>query len=308
VESQQHRGWVQVEKIYEDAAESGGTLERPAMRELLADIERGRIDVVVVYKLDRLSRSLLDFVQLIDVFERYNVSFVCITQNFDTGDSLGRLVMNVLLTFAQFEREITSDRIRDKKRAMLMRGLWSGGKAPIGYNLIDHHLIISPREAEIVRDIYGLYLKHEKLSAVERICKAKGYRSKITVSREGRTSGGSVMTKGAIRKILMNPIYAGFLVSKGKTSKGVHQSILTVETWERVNGLRGRQIAERAKYAQKELLAGIICDCFGRTMTAHRMMKPGKLHVHYKSNQTPWGIRHHVKRLRVNAADADRIA
>ena len=147
IESQQHRGWVELEKTYEDAAQSGSTLERPAMKALLADIERGRVDVVVVYKLDRLSRSLLDFVSLIDVFQRYDVSFVCITQNFDTGDSLGRLVMNVLLTFAQFEREMTGDRIRDKKRAMAMKGLWPGGRAPLGYDLIDHHLVVNAAEA-----------------------------------------------------------------------------------------------------------------------------------------------------------------
>jgi site-specific DNA recombinase len=174
IQSQQHRGWFEVETIYEDAAQSGATLQRPAMKDLLADIDRGRVDVVVVYKLDRLSRSLLDFVQLIEVFQRYSVSFVCITQNFDTGDSLGRLVMNVLLTFAQFEREMTGDRIRDKKRAMVVKGLWPGGRAPLGYDLVDHQLLVNPAEAAIIREIFGLYLEHQTLTAVGEICNAKG--------------------------------------------------------------------------------------------------------------------------------------
>ena len=162
IQSQQHKGWTEIQKVYEDAAQSGGTLERPAMQDLLADVERGRIDVIVVYKLDRLSRSLLDFVRLLDVFQRYGVTFACITQNFDTADSLGRLVMNVLLTFAQFEREMTGDRIRDKRRAMCLKGMWSGGRPPLGYDLIKHKLVVNREEAEIVRFIYDRYIESRK--------------------------------------------------------------------------------------------------------------------------------------------------
>lgn len=308
IQSQQHRGWGVVDKIYEDAGESGGTLERPAMKDLLGDIERGRIDVVVVYKLDRLSRSLLDFVRLIDVFQRYGVSFVCITQNFDTGDSLGRLVMNVLLTFAQFEREITGDRIRDKKRAMVLKGLWPGGRAPLGYDLVDHHLIVNPAEAAIVRHVYDLYLEHQTLTAVGEICKEREYRSKINLARDGAPTGGVLLKKASVRKLLMNPVYAGFLLSSGNLSRGIHQNIVTAEIWERVSELRAQQIAERSKLAPKEILGGLIYDCFGRSMTANRLMKRGKLHVHYRSNQTAWGVRHRVKRMRISAPEADRIA
>ena len=307
IQSQEHRGWCQVEKMYEDAAQSGATLERPAMRELLADIERGRVDVVVVYKLDRLSRSLLDFVRLIDVFQRYGVSFVCITQNFDTGDSLGRLVMNVLLTFAQFEREMTGDRIRDKKRAMVLKGLWPGGRAPLGYDLVDHHLVINPSEAAIVRDIYELYLQHQTLTAVGEICRQRGYRSKINVSRAGATTGGVLLKKASVRKLLMNPVYAGYLLSCGKLSRGLHQHIVSVEIWERVAQIRARQIAERSRVAPEELLGGLMYDCFGRSMTANRLAKRGKIHVHYRSNQSAWGVRHHVKRMRVSAPETDRM-
>lgn len=307
IESQQHRGWSECDKAYEDAAQSGATLERPAMKELLADIERGRVDVVVVYKLDRLSRSLLDFVRLIDVFERYGVSFVCITQNFDTADSLGRLVMNVLLTFAQFEREMTGDRIRDKKRAMVSKGLWSGGRAPLGYDLIDHHLVVNRAEAAIVREVFTLYLRHESLTAVGRICRRKGYRSKINISRDGHASGGVLLRTASVRKLLMNPVYAGFLVSSGKLSRGVHEGIVSAATWECVSNLRARQIAERAKLSPRELLGGLIYDCFGRSMTPNRQLRRGRIYVHYRSNQSAWGLRHRLKRIRIEALEADRI-
>jgi DNA invertase Pin-like site-specific DNA recombinase len=307
IQSQQHRGWSECGRAYEDAAQSGATLERPAMKALLADIERGRVDVVVVYKLDRLSRSLLDFVRLIDVFQRYGVSFVCITQNFDTADSLGRLVMNVLLTFAQFEREMTGDRIRDKKRAMVSNGLWPGGRAPLGYDLIHHHLVINRPEAAIVREVFSLYLEHQSLTAVGRICRRKGYRSKVNVSKDGNRSGGVLLRTASVRKLLMNPVYAGFLLSSGKLSRGVHESIVSVETWERVSALRERQIAERWKLAPPELLGGLIYDCFGRSMTANRLQRRGKIHVHYRSNQSAWGLRHGVKRMRIEAPEADRI-
>lgn len=308
IESQQHRGWTDIGKIYEDAAESGGTLERPAMIELLADIERGRVDVVVVYKLDRLSRSLLDFVRLIDVFQRYGVTFVCITQNFDTGDSLGRLVMNVLLTFAQFEREMTGDRVRDKKRAMAAKGLWPGGRAPLGYDLVDHHLIVNRGEAAIVRQIFALFLEHQSLTRVGQVCAQEGYRSKINRLRDGTPTGGVLLKTASVRNILMNPAYAGYVSLTGKISVGVHQPIINVETWERVREIRARQIAERSKNAPKELLAGFIFDCFGRSMTPNRLVKRGKLHVHYRSNQSAWGARHRIKRMRVSAPEADRIA
>ena len=308
IESQQHRGWTEIDRSYEDAAESGGTLDRPAMVDLLADIERGRVDVVVVYKLDRLSRSLLDFVRLMDVFQRYGVSFVCITQNFDTGDSLGRLVMNVLLTFAQFEREMTGDRIRDKKRAMAMKGLWPGGRAPLGYDLVDHHLVINSVEATLIRHIFALYLEHRSLSRVAKVCSQQGYRSKLNRLRSGAPTGGVLLKSGSVRNILMNPVYAGYVLLAGDISAGVHEPIIDVATWERVGGIREQQIAERSKNAPTELLAGFIFDCFGRSMTPNRLIKRGNLHVHYRSNQNSWGVRHRIKRMRLSAPEADRIA
>lgn len=307
IQSQQHRGWTEVPKIYEDAAQSGSTLDRPAIKDLLADIERGRIDVVVVYKLDRLSRSLLDFVRLMDVFQRYGVSFACITQNFDTADSLGRLIMNVLLTFAQFEREMTSDRIRDKRRAMGLKGLWTGGRPPLGYDLIKHKLIVNPVEAEIVRFIYKNYAACGNLTAVARACNERGYCSKTYMPRTSVLQVGVPLRAASIRKILMNPVYAGFVAVAGSLKPGVHQGIIARELWDKVARLRAAQTARRAARVPTEVLDGLIYDCFGRSMTANRLFKSGKLHLYYRSNQNAWGVRHRVKRMGVRSTETEQL-
>ncbi len=307
IQSQQHRGWTEVRTVYEDAAQSGASLDRPAMKELLADVERGRIDVVVVYKLDRLSRSLLDFVRLMDVFQRYEVSFACITQNFDTADSLGRLVMNVLLTFAQFEREMTGDRIRDKRRAMGLQGMWAGGRPPLGYDLVNHKLVVNATEAAIVRFIYEMYLESGNLTAVARACRAGGHCSKTYMPRTGNLQTGVPMRAATVRNILMNPVYAGFVLAGGRPHPGIHQSIVSRSVWEQVAELREAQIARRAALVPKDVLDGLVYDCFGRSMTANRLFRSGKLHVHYRSNQNSWGVRHRVKRMSVRSADTERL-
>jgi DNA invertase Pin-like site-specific DNA recombinase len=307
IQSQAHKGWVQVDKVYEDAAQSGGTLDRPAMRELLADVERGRVDVVVVYKLDRLSRSLLDFVRLLDAFQKYGVTFACITQNFDTGDSLGRLVMNVLLTFAQFEREMTGDRIRDKRRAATLKGHWYGGRPPLGYDLKKGRLLIIPDEAAIVETIYNRYLETGNLTEVARECRAKGFRSKTWMPSTGTLQAGVPMLAATVRGILMNPVYAGYLAADGKLHRGIHQPIIGQHLWKSVAELRERQIMLRKKDAPKEVLDGLLYDCFGRSMTANRQRKRCKMHVHYRSNQNAWGERHGVKRMTAKAPEIESL-
>lgn len=307
IQSQQHKGWTEIKKEYEDAAQSGGTLDRPAMMDLLADIERGRVDVVVVYKLDRLSRSLLDFVRLMDVFQRYGVSFACITQNFDTDDSLGRLVMNVLLTFAQFEREMTSDRIRDKRRAMTLKGLWSGGRPPLGYDLNKKKLVVNQQESEIVRFIFDSYLESGNLTAVERACRARGYRSKTWRPSTGILQLGVPIRAANVRNILMNPIYAGFVTAHGQPHRGIHQSIVTRAQWERVAELRRKQIEQRATTAPREVLDGLMYDCYGRSMSVNRLFKSGMWRVYYRSNQSAWGQRHSVKRMGARSVEIERL-
>jgi site-specific DNA recombinase len=307
IQSQQHKGWIELDKVYEDAAQSGGTLDRPAMKDLLADVEKGHIDVVVVYKLDRLSRSLLDFVRLLDAFERYGVSFACITQNFDTADSLGRLVMNVLLTFAQFEREMTGDRIRDKRRAMGLKGLWSGGRPPFGYDLIDSKLLINREEATIIQHIYGRYLAFGNYTRIALECRAKGIRSKTWMPSTGILQEGVPLRAATVRGILMNPIYAGYLSVDGALRRGVHQAIVSQQVWQQVAELRKEQMVVRAKDAPQEILDRLMYDCFGRSMTANRLSKPGKLHVYYRSNQNTWGKNHGVKRMTVRSIEAESL-
>jgi site-specific DNA recombinase len=307
IQSQQHKGWAEVQKVYEDAAQSGASLDRPAMKDLLADIERGRVDVVVVYKLDRLSRSLLDFVRLLDAFQRYGVSFACITQNFDTADSLGRLVMNVLLTFAQFEREMTGDRIRDKRRAMAIKGLWSGGRPPLGYDLVNHQLVVNPDEAEIVRYIYDSFMACGNLTAVARACNAQGYCSKTYMPGTGILQVGVPLRTASVRKILMNPVYGGYVSSNGELHRGIHRSIIGLSLWEQVAELREKQIAARSAMTPKEVLDGLIYDSFGRSMTVNRLFRSGKWRIHYRSNQNAWGARNRIKRMRASSAETEQL-
>ena len=307
IQSQQHRGWVEAYRSYEDAAQSGATLERPAMQDLLADVERGLVDVIVVYKLDRLSRSLLDFVRLLDLFERYGVTFVCITQNFDTADSLGRLVMNVLLTFAQFEREMTGDRIRDKRRAMCARGLWSGGRAPFGYDLVDHKLQINAKEAAIVGRIFERFLHFRTYSQLERECQAGGVFTKTWVTRHGILIKGTPMRAATIRKILTNPVYAGYLVSGNDRFRGVQEPIISEALWEEVSKLLQRKVRERAIVAQRDLFDGLIFDCFGRRMKCDRQFRRNRWTAHYRSYQTEWGRAKGIRRVGMNARKAEQL-
>jgi site-specific DNA recombinase len=307
IDSQQHKGWLKVPKEYEDPAQSGATLDRPAMLELLADVERGLVDVVVVYKLDRLSRSLLDFVRLLDLFERYGVTFVCITQNFDTADSLGRLVMNVLLTFAQFEREMAGDRIRDKQRAMSMNGLWRGGHPPIGYDLVRGKLVENEPEAAIVRSVYEKFLALKSYQGVARECASAGMMTKTWVTRHGRVVEGVLMKTSSVRKILHNPAYAGYVRSNDETFEGIHNAIVSRGVWEQVAIIREKKLIEQRSSAPVQLFDGLLFDCFGRRMKLDRQLGRGRWCCFYRSNQSERDHLKHVKRLRANFPEADDL-
>uniref|UniRef100_UPI003B527A81 recombinase family protein n=1 Tax=Roseovarius indicus TaxID=540747 RepID=UPI003B527A81 len=238
IASQRGEGWTLLPARYDDGGVSGGTLERPGLQRLMADIDNGRIDMVVVYKIDRLTRSLSDFAKLVDRFEAAGCSFVSVTQAFNTSSSMGRLTLNMLLSFAQFEREVTAERIRDKIAASKKRGLWMGGVPPLGY---DAHpdpntrsLVINQAERETVETLYDLYDDLGCLRAVEQEADNRGLRSKRHVFATGRVQGGGPLSRGQIHHILCNPIYTGRIRHKDKVFDGQHAAIIDTDLWDRV--------------------------------------------------------------------------
>jgi site-specific DNA recombinase len=224
--SQAGEGWECLPDLYDDGGWSGGNMERPALRQLLADIAKGRIDVVVVYKVDRLTRSLMDFARIIEVFDGQKVSFVSVTQAFNTTSSMGRLTLNVLLSFAQFEREVTGERIRDKIAQSKARGIWMGGHIPLGYDLGDRVLVPNPTEAETVRHIFRRYLELKSLPALVKDLTAHGILTKRREARSGTVHGGIPFNCSGLSHILKNRIYRGEIVHRGKAHDGEHEAIV----------------------------------------------------------------------------------
>ncbi|MXU66592.1 recombinase family protein [Oceanomicrobium pacificus] len=249
IASQRHEGWRMLPARYDDGGISGGTLERPGLQRLLADIDAGRIDMVVVYKIDRLTRSLADFARLVDRLEGAGCSFVSVTQAFNTSSSMGRLTLNVLLSFAQFEREVTAERIRDKIAASKKKGLWMGGVPPLGYDPhpdpLRRELVVNAAEAGVVAQLFALYAKHHCLSAVAREAEALGLRSKRHSFSTGREQGGTVLSRGQIHKILTNPIYLGTIRHKDTTYLGKHPAIIDRVCWDKVQELLQKASAKR---------------------------------------------------------------
>jgi DNA invertase Pin-like site-specific DNA recombinase len=234
IKSQKHEGWEVIPTLYDDGGFSGGNMERPALKKLLADIESGEIDIVVVYKVDRLSRALSDFAKMVEVFDSNNVSFVSVTQQFNTTTSMGRLTLNVLLSFAQFEREVTGERIRDKFAASKKKGMWMGGPQPLGYDVVDRKLIINKDEAEIIRFIYEYYLNNKKgepLWKLLEILKNKGWKNKSYTSQKGNKIIGKDFTLNQIYSILRNPLYNGKMKHKSEIYEGEHKAIIEDELW-----------------------------------------------------------------------------
>jgi site-specific DNA recombinase len=232
--SQKAEGWVAIQDQYDDGGYSGGTLDRPALKRLLEGIENGAVDVVVVYKIDRLSRSLMDFAKLVEVFDRRAVTFVSVTQSFNTTTSMGRLTLNVLLSFAQFEREVTGERIRDKFAASKRKGIWMGGNPPLGYDVRDRKLVVNPGEADTVRLLFERYLE---LGCVRLLCddaKVRGLASKLRRSPAGQIRGGKPMGRSALYQILNNRTYAGQLPHKGSWYPGEHPAIVPHEVFDAV--------------------------------------------------------------------------
>jgi DNA invertase Pin-like site-specific DNA recombinase len=221
-------------------------MERPALQHLLADINKGLIDVVVVYKVDRLTRSLADFAKMVEVFDARGVSFVAVTQQFNTTTSRGRLTLNVLLSFAQFEREVTGERIRDKIAASKQKGTWMGGLVPIGYDVIDRRLVVNQTEAETVREIFRRYLELGSVRLLKEDLNSRGIRSKVRVAKNGNRSGGNLFFRGALYELLSNPIYIGEIRHKGVRHRGLHEPIVDRELWDSTQLLLRSHAARRA--------------------------------------------------------------
>lgn len=308
VTSQQPKGWTEIPKHYDDAGQSGGSLNRPALQDLLSDVESGLIDVVVIYKLDRISRTLLDFVRLMDLFENFGVAFVTVTQNFDTGDSTGRLILNVLLTFAQFEREISSDRLRDKFTAMRQRGLFVGGNPPFGYDLVEKKLVVNEREAEIVRWMFRRYLEAKSYVTVARELAKRGVVRRSRVSKRGNLVRGRGICTASVWNMLGNPLYAGQVRNKGHCYPGIHEAIVGDSLWQDVQALRKQRTRAKVVEVYKtDLLRDLMYDGFGRKMGVFRDRRYRQTRRYYISNQSEWGRRHGARRYRVKADPLEQL-
>jgi site-specific DNA recombinase len=295
VRSQRHEGWSVLPQPYDDPGYSGGSMERPALKRLLADIGAKRIDVVVVYKVDRLTRSLADFAKIVEVFDANAVSFVSITQAFNTTTSMGRLTLNVLLSFAQFEREVTGERIRDKIAASKKKGLWMGGQPALGYDVKDRKLIMNEAEAETVRMIFHRYLELGSVRELKASLDAEGVVSKRRTAADGSAYGGHAFSRGALYQMLQNRVYRGEIVHRGASYPGEHPAIVGEDLWLEVqhkleaNGVE-RQIT-RAATEQAYLLAGVLFDAGGEPMTPTHAIKKGLRYRYYVSRRLITGVR-----------------
>jgi site-specific DNA recombinase len=291
VKSQASLGWKLISQGYDDGGFSGGTMERPALKALLAEISSGRVDVVVVYKIDRLTRSLMDFARMVEVFDQHGVSFVSVTQQFNTTTSMGRLTLNVLLSFAQFEREVTSERIRDKIAASKKKGMWMGGPVPIGYRTEHKQLVIEPEQAELVRRLFELYLE---IGSVPRLKERVDELQLVTPIRQTRTgrSGGKPFSFGHLYWILSNPLYAGEVHHQGKIWPAQHQPIIARDLWKAVQRrLKDNRVNSKTRTGRKSLLAGILFDETGDRLSPSHAVKAGRRYRYYVSNRLLKGRR-----------------
>ena len=284
--SQKHEGWTALDNQYDDGGFSGGTMDRPALKQLLDDIQAGKVDTVVVYKVDRLTRALNDFSKIIEVFDSHSVSFVSVTQQFNTTTSMGRLTLNVLLSFAQFEREVTGERIRDKIAASKKKGMWMGGMVPLGYDCVDRKLVINPPEAEIVRNMFRQYLRLGSVTKLKTYLDEKMIRSKIRTRSNGPSYGGAVYSRGALHQILNNHIYLGRIVHRGESYVGQHEPIIPPKLWEEVaRRLADNNQAHRTGKPERasSMLTGLLRDLNGIRFTPTHSVKRGKRYRYYTS-------------------------
>ena len=281
IASQKHEGWVAVRTHYDDGGFSGGNMERPALKELLEDIGAGKVNVVIVYKVDRLTRSLTDFAKIIELFDNHGVSFVSVTQQFNTTTSMGRLTLNVLLSFAQFEREVTGERIRDKIAASKKKGMWMGGFVPLGYDLENRRLLINTAEAKTVQYIYRRYLELGCVRLLKEDLDRRGMHSKARGNK-----GGCLFSRGILYKILSNSIYVGKIRHKGASYPGQHQAIIDQELWEQVQKHMAKNSMEHRTRSFRTVscpLANKLFDVSGERLVPVHVNKKGRRYRYYET-------------------------
>ena len=311
VVSQRHAGWKALPDMYDDGGLSGGTMERPALQRLLADVKAGKIQIIVVYKVDRLTRSLADFAKIVDVLDAHNASFVSVTQQFNTTTSMGRLTLNMLLSFAQFEREIAGERIRDKIAASKAKGMWMGGTIPLGYDVKDRKLIVNESEASTVRMIFQRYAELGSVALLKAELDEKGVVSKIRMGANGPISGGKPFMRGALYLMLQNRLYRGEVAHQGKVYPGQHEAIIDVELWQIVQdrlaaNRRARSLGIGAD--EPSLLTGLIFDGEGNRLSPSHAVKKGKRYRYYVSASLITGRRsEHRAGQRLPAGDIETL-
>jgi DNA invertase Pin-like site-specific DNA recombinase len=312
IKSQAGEGWRLVSTAYDDGGFSGGNMERPALQQLLADIRKGLVGVVVVYKVDRLTRALADFAKIVEPFDAQRVSFVAVTQQFNTTTSMGRLILNVLLSFAQFERELIGERIRDKVAASKRKGMWMGGTRPLGYDVRERKLIVNQAEADTVRYIFKRYLELARVPPLMRELMTRGIVSGIKVSKSGNSQGGKPFSRGGLYHLLGNPVYVGEIPHKHDRHPGQHEPILSRELWEQVQEkLRGGAVRHGEGHktaAARSPLAGKLFDDSGDSLYVQGAAKGGRHYRYYVSKRLVLGdSRDAGKAWRVSAPEIERL-
>ncbi len=311
VRSQAGEGWKLIRTAYDDGGFSGGTMERPALQQLLAHIREGLIDVVVVYKVDRLTRSLADFARMVELFDNESVSFVAVTQQFNTTTSMGRLTLNVLLSFAQFEREVIGERIRDKVAASKRKGIWMGGTLPMGYDVRERKLVINQDEARTVREIFERYLELGSVRELKNDLDQRGIVSALKLSRKGNQRGGKPFSRGALYCLLSNRIYRGEIRHKQQSHPGQHEPIISRELWERVQAkLCGHAVRDgegRKTAAMRSPLAGKLFDANGEPLYVQGAVKGQRRYRYYVSRRLVRGeSQEPEQQWRLSAAEIER--
>lgn len=308
--SQKHEGWVPVQASYDDGGYSGGSMERPSLKALLADIEARKVDIIVVYKVDRLTRALSDFAKMVELFDKHGVSFVSVTQQFNTTTSMGRLTLNVLLSFAQFEREVTGERIRDKIAASKRKGIWMGGVLPLGYDVKNRELVVNEKEAEKIRHIFKRYVALKSVSALKTELDRDGIRSKARKVDSPKMKGDSNFSLGALYTILTNRIYLGEIKHRKNSFPGNHQAILSKELW---NAAQETMAANRRMRKAKEIQPGaflltakLVTDR-GTKLTPVHTQRHGKRYRYYAEIRKPSQSQNKEKPWRVPAHELETL-